>query len=287
MQRRNFLQTASFLAVGAMLPTNSSGCQNQQQLDQIGIQLYTVRDAMQRDADETLRRVAEVGYDYVEGAKYAQGLLYGQSARSFKALLEKYGLRMPSGHVSYEDIQTDPDRIVEAAKEVGQEYLVIPYLAEEQRTKEGYQALADLLNTFGEQCNRYGIQLAYHNHDFEFNRMIAGSRPFDFLLAETDPDLVKYELDLYWVTRAGSKYQKYFDEYPGRFPLWHVKDMDDTVEKYFAAVGEGVMDWPAIFAQQELAGMQYFFVEQDHMRPGKKPFDEIRSSYTYLESMRF
>lgn len=287
MNRRNFLQTSSYLAVGTLLPARASGCSKKQKLNQIGLQLYTVRDAMLRDNVETIRKVAALGYAYVEGAGYNNGELYGRTPKNFKTILDKYGLSMPSGHVKWNFMKDEPERAVVACREVGQKYIVIPFWPEEKRNAAGYAELIEILNNAGEVCRKYGLQLAYHNHDFEFNKMVAGRRPMDMLLEEVDPDLVKFELDLYWITRAGSDYQKYFSEHAGRFPLWHVKDMDDTPEKYFAAVGDGVIEWPTVFGQQQLSGMEYFFVEQDHMRPGILPFDEIEKSYDYLEDMRF
>nr|WP_026211412.1 sugar phosphate isomerase/epimerase [Lewinella cohaerens] len=287
MQRRKFLQTTSYLAVGTLLPAKAVGCSKKESLENIGLQLYTIRDAMQRDDNETLRRVAAIGYDYVEGAGYRDGKLYGHSPQTFLAMLKNYGLQMPSGHVSWEAMKEAPEKAAATCKEAGQSFLVIPWWPEDKRNAEGYAELIDILNTSGEVCKRYGLQLAYHNHDFEFNKMVAGSRPINLLLAEVDPDLVQFEMDLYWVTRAGSDYQEYFRKHAGRFPLWHVKDMDNTPEKFFAAVGEGVIDWPAIFSKEQQAGMQYFFVEQDRTVPGKDPFDEITISHKYLEGMRY
>lgn len=287
MQRRTFLQTSGYLAVGAVLPAKAAGCSRKKELENIGLQLYTIRDAMQRDAVEALRQVAEIGYDYVEGAGYNDGKLYGKSPQSFRALLDSYGLSMPSGHVSWEAMRDDPGRAAATCKEAGQSYVVIPYWPEEKRTAEGYAELVEILNNGGDVCQQYGLKLAYHNHDFEFDRMVAGRRPMDMLLAEVNPETVQFELDLYWITRAGSDYQKYFAEHSGRFPLWHVKDMDDTAEKFFAAVGQGVIDWPEVFSRENQSGMRYFFVEQDQMRPGKMPMDEIAISHTYLEEMRY
>ncbi len=287
MQRRKFLQTSSYLAVGALLPAKAAGCNNKQQLDAIGLQLYTIREEMQRDANEAIRKVAAIGYEYVEGAGYNDGKLYDRGPKAFRALLEDNNLQMPSGHVSWEAMQADPERAAATCREAGQSYVVIPYWPEEKRTAEGYGELVDILNRGGEICQNYGLQLAYHNHDFEFNKMVASRRPMDILLAEVDPNLVHFELDLYWITRAGSDYQKYFAEHSGRFPLWHVKDMDDTPEKFFAAVGQGVIDWPEVFKRENEAGMRYFFVEQDHMRPGKQPMDEITISHTYLDKMSY
>lgn len=287
MRRRTFLQTSGYLAVGALLPAKAAGCNRKQQLESIGLQLYTIREEMQRDSQEALRRVAAIGYEYVEGAGYNDGKLYGKSPKVFKALLESYDLKMPSGHVGWEAMKDDPERAAATFREAGQSYAVIPYWPEEKRTAEGYGELVEILNNSAKVFANYGLKVAYHNHDFEFNKMVAGRRPMDMLLAEVDPETVHFELDLYWITRAGSDYQKYFGEHAGRFPLWHVKDMDDTPEKFFAAVGEGVIDWPEVFQREDQSGMQFFFVEQDHMRPGKQPMDEIAISHEYLEKMQY
>lgn len=287
MQRRQFLQTSGYLAVGSMLATRPGGCNRPEELDAIGLQLYTIRDAMQRSPDDTLRRVAEIGYNYVEGAGYSLSAVYGKSAKAFKATLDEYGLTMPSGHVSLDIMKENPKKAAAEAKMMGQSFVVIPWIAEDMRNIRGYEELADVLNTAGEVCKTYGLQMAYHNHDFEFNTMIAAQKPYDYLLENTEADLVKFELDLYWITRAGSDYQKYFAKHSGRFPLWHVKDMDNTPDKFFAAVGDGVIDWPSIFDAQEKAGMQHFFVEQDRTRPGKFPLEEIVVSYNYLDKLQY
>lgn len=287
MQRRTFLQTSGYLAVGTLLPMRAAGCDKKQSLESIGLQLYTVRDAMQRDAADTLRRVYQIGYRYVESAGYHNGLLYGQSAKVFRALLDHNELSMPSAHVGWEAMRDEPERAAAAFREAGASFVVVPWLAPEMRTAEGYAQLVGVLNTAGEVCKKYGLQLAYHNHDFEFNTMVASQRPMDFILQETDADNVKIELDLYWITRAGSDYRQYFRNHPGRFPLWHVKDMDNTPERFFATVGAGTLDWPAIFQQQEVSGMRYFFVEQDAVAPGLDPMTEIVKSFDYLKQLTF
>lgn len=287
MQRRKFLQTTSYLAVGTLLPTKAAGCSKKKSLENIGLQLYSVRDAMQRDDAATLRKVAAIGYDYVEGAGYFDGMMYQRTPGNFKDLLDLNGLQMHSSHVGWEAMRDAPQKAIAACKAVGASYLVIPWWPEEKRDVAGYQELVELLNSSGKLCQDYGLQLAYHNHDFEFNRLVAGSRPINILLNEVDPDLVKFELDFYWVTRAGIDYKDFLKQHSGRFPLWHVKDMDDTADKFFAAVGEGVIDWPAVFRREEQAGMEYFFVEQDRTVPGKNPFDEVAISYKYLDAMEY
>ncbi len=287
MQRRTFLQTSGYLAVGTLLPMRAAGCEKKQTLETVGLQLYTVRDAMQRDAADTLRRVHEIGYHYVESAGYNNGQLYGQSAKVFKALMDENELTMPSAHVGWEAMRDDPERAAATFSEAGAEFVVVPWLGEDMRNAAGYAKLVGVLNVAGPICKKYGLQLAYHNHDFEFDTLVANQKPMDFILQETDADTVKIELDLYWITRAGSDYQAYFRQHPGRFPLWHVKDMDNTPDRFFSAVGSGTLDWPTIFQQQDTAGMRYFFVEQDAVKSGLNPMDEIAKSFAYLDKLKY
>ncbi|MCB0635329.1 MAG: sugar phosphate isomerase/epimerase [Lewinella sp.] len=287
MHRRSFLQAAGILAVGTVAPLKTSGCGNHQRVKSIGIQLYTIRDIMNRDPDEGLALVASLGYDYVEGAGYEAGSMYKLSPWAFKGLLSKYNLTMPSGHFSWEWMYNDIDRVVETAVTLEHAYVVLPYWPEDKRTPEGYDMLLGILKTAGRACQREGLQFAYHHHAFEFDPLPDGKIPFDMILAETDPDLVKIELDHYWLAKAGKDYAAYFRQYPGRFPLWHVKDMDNTPEQFFAAVGNGVLDWPAIFRQSETAGLDYFFVEQDNTREHVLIEEQIASSFQYLRKMRF
>jgi len=164
--------------------------------------------------------------------------------------------------------------------------VVCPYLTEEERkTMDQYKRLFDLLNKTGEAAKKMGLQMAYHNHDFEFETL-DGKIPFDELLQHTDPDLVKIEMDLYWITRAGKDPIAYFKQYPGRFHLWHVKDMADTPAKEFAPVGTGTIDFKQLFQNAKLAGTKYFIVEQD-MHKNNQPIENISSSYNYLKNLRY
>jgi sugar phosphate isomerase/epimerase len=287
MHRRSFLQTAGILAVGTVAPLPTRGCGNNKRLKSIGIQLYTIREIMNRDPDEGLALVAELGYDYVEGAGYDAGTMYKLSPWAFKGLLAKYNLLMPSGHFGWEWMYNDVDRVVETALTLEQEYVVLPWWPEDKRTPAGYEMLMGILETMGRACEREGLQFVYHHHDFEFDPLPNGKVPFDMILTETDPGQVKIELDHYWMAKAGQDYASYFRGHPGRFPLWHVKDMDDTPEQFFAAVGDGVLDWPAIFSQAEAAGLEYFFVEQDRTREHLLVEEQIARSYQYLRKMSF
>ena len=259
----------------------------------IGLQLYTVRDAMQQDPDGTLAKVAQIGYNSVEGATYTgTEKFYGMDAKTFAGVLKQHNLIMPSSHYRLGQEKTngadtqgtmlhDWDRAVDDAAAVGVKYMVCAYLSEEERGDiDHYKQLAEQFNKAGERCKKANIQFCYHNHDFEFAEQNT-QLPYDVLLNNTDKDLVKMELDLYWVTKAGHDPIKLFNQHPGRFPLWHVKDMDNTSKHDFTEVGNGVIDFKKIFANADKAGLKYFFVEQDKC-PGS-PFDSITKSYNYIK----
>jgi sugar phosphate isomerase/epimerase len=258
----------------------------------IGLQLYTVRNAMQKDPAGTLRQVAAIGYNSVEAATYTGSqTFYGLDAAAFKKLLQENGLVIPSGHYRLGAEKTaspvkgtmlnEWQKAVDDAAAVGLKYMVCAYLSEAERgNADHYKALAGEFNKAGETCRKAGIQFCYHNHNFEFEAQ-GGMLPYDILLNDTDPDLVKMEMDLYWVTRAGHDPIELFKKHPGRFPLWHVKDMSNTPQKTFTEVGSGVIDFKQIFHHKDLAGMKYFFVEQD-ICPGS-PFDSITKSYNYIK----
>jgi sugar phosphate isomerase/epimerase len=260
----------------------------------IGLQLYTVRDLMGRDPVGTLQKVAQIGYNSVENATYtASELFYGMDAVAYKKLLSDNGLTANSGHYRLGEqmfhgiakkgtILHDWNRAVDDAAALGLKYMVCAYLSDQERGElDDYKNLADIFNKAGETCKKAGIQFCYHNHDFEFD-MQNGALPYDVLLNNTDKDMVKMEIDLYWVTKAGKDPLALFLKNPGRFPLWHIKDMSKDADKHFTEVGKGVIDFRTIFQQKDLAGMKYFFVEQDSC-PGS-PLDSISESIKYIKA---
>lgn len=287
--RRDFLASAALLSAGLMVSPSLLAAPSKRY---IGLQLYTVRAAMEKDPAGTLAQLAKIGYNSVEGATYTGSQkFYGMAPKDFAALLQKNGMIMPSSHyrLGEEQLNGAPvkgtmlhewDRAVDDAAAAGVQYMVCAYLAEAERGGlDHYKYVADQLNKAGERCQKAGIQLCYHNHDFEFVAQ-DGQLPFDLLLA-TDKKLVKMELDLYWATKAGKDPVALFQQHPGRFPLWHVKDMDKTEKKFFTEVGNGSIDFKKIFAQAKVAGMEYFFVEQD-ATPGS-PFDSVTQSMAYIK----
>jgi sugar phosphate isomerase/epimerase len=291
--RRSFLKTttlysAGILAAPAIPSFLAAGSAT------IGLQLYTVRDAMTADPNGTLAKVAQIGYNSLEGATYTgTEKFYGMDPKTFAGVLKTNNLVMRSCHYRLgEDGMglTDPnkgtvlhnwDKAVEDAHALGIQYMVCAWLSPKERLGlDHYKKMAADFNVAGEKCKKAGIQFCYHNHDFEFDAQ-NGKFPYDVLLDDTDHNLVKMEMDLYWVSKAGHDPIKLFNQHPGRFPLWHLKDMDNTAAHAFTEVGNGTIDFKKIFASKEKSGMKYFFVEQDKC-PGS-PFDSITQSITYIK----
>ncbi|WP_299596886.1 sugar phosphate isomerase/epimerase [uncultured Microbulbifer sp.] len=243
------------------------------QPDLNGVQLYTLRNQMEESVGTTLAKVAEAGYQTVELAGF-----YGHSAAEVQQLLQRNGLRAPASHFPLEQMESDFPSVVAEAKALGSEYVVLAWLDESRRTAEDYHRLAQNLNDWGRQCREAGLRLAYHNHDFEFEQT-GGFVPYQQLLDNTDPALVFFEMDVYWMHKAGQDPLAYFERHPGRFPLWHLKDA--TSEGAMADVGRGVIDFPALLAHAEKAGLEYGFVERDD---AAAPYDSIQRSLRTVNS---
>jgi len=289
--RRSFIQSTSAFTAAVIL--SPSLLEDFRKKSYIGLQLYTVRDAMQKDAAGTLAKVAAIGYNSVEAATYTgTEKFYGLGAKDFAALLKQNGLIVPSSHYRLGEEKTNGmeskgtmlhewDKAVDDAAEAGIKYMVCAYLSvDERKGLDHYKYVAEQLNKAGERCKKSGIQLCYHNHDFEFEKQ-NGEYPYDVMLNNTDKDLVKFEMDIYWVVKANQDPVELIRKHPGRFPLWHVKDMDNTPQRAFTEVGNGIIDFKKIFTQSKKAGMKYFFVEQDKC-PGS-PFDSITQSISFIK----
>lgn len=286
--RRSFIKSTSLLSAGAMLSPSIFEYEKKY----IGLQLYTVREAMQSDPEGTLAKVAQIGYNSLEGATYTgTEKFYGLEPAAFAKLLKQNNLIMPSSHFKLGEekingetvkgtILSDWQKAVDDAATVGLKYMTLSSLAPAERGGlDHFKIVAEHLNKAGETCKKSGIQLCYHNHNYEFVEQ-DGQLPYNILLS-TNKDSVKMEIDLYWVTKAGKDPIALFNEHPGRFPLWHVKDMDNTPEHYFTEIGNGTIDFKKLFTQANKSGLKYFFVEQDKT-PGS-PFDSIIKSMTYIK----
>jgi sugar phosphate isomerase/epimerase len=273
MDRRSFLGTVT----AASLLAKRLSWAAERKIEKVGVQLYTVRDQMKQDFSGTIAKVAKIGYREVEFAGY-----FDQSPPAVKQVLSDNGLTAPSAHVPYAQLTTKLPEVIEAAKTIGHEYIVCPFIVEEMRSGEdNWKKIAAALDAAGAETQRAGIQLAYHNHNFEFVPT-EGKLPYDILLGNSDPTLVKMEMDLYWITKAGQDPMKYWNLYPGRFPLVHVKGMDKAGN--FTEVGHDVIDWKNLFSHSEKAGIKHYFVEQDK---SNDPFASIQKSFGYLRDLRF
>lgn len=285
MKRRTFLQTSSMAALGTLAFPNE--LLELKKVKKVGIQLYTLRDLMSKDAMGTLTKVAQIGYKNIESHGYRDGKVYGMTVAEFRKALDGLGLATQSSHLGLELLRSENwERALADANILGQKYVVCPFLPETARkTIDQYKELCTQLNKAGETAKKAGLQLAYHNHDFEF-QTVDGQIPFEVMLKECDANLVKIELDLFWAAKAGRDPITLFKNNPGRFHLWHVKDMANTAEKEFAPVGSGTIDFKKIFESIKASGMEYFFVEQDSHK-NKQPIENITSSYNYLKKLRY
>src|SRR5271163_4450426 len=297
MKRRTFIGT-SVAAAAAFAARPSWAAESSHQIKKVGLQLYTVRGVLKTDFDGTIAKVAATGYKEVEffGGEYG-----GHSPKEIRALLEKNGLASPSAHINYDVIENKWPEMLDAAHVMGNRFLVCPWIDEKQRNADGWKRAVELFNKAGEASQKAGIQFAYHNHSFEFAPVegLGGKLAYDYLLEETDPKLVKMEMDLCWISVAGKDPLTYFDKYPGRFPMVHVKDYvndPNSTSSYAGAtgsvafkgrladVGKGTIDFKRIFAASEIAGIKHYFVENDD---AKTPFEDVKISYDYLSGLRF
>ena len=258
-----------------------------------GLALYTVRDAMGEDAKATLKTVANIGYATIEAAGYKEGKYYNMSPKDFKAYLKELDLTPISTHQSSVTIDNAAVEMAHA-KEAGFKYFVVPIppmglfnydnATNTMSMTGGAENLANILDQLGKKADAAGLKLLYHNHDFEFKMDADGIVPIDYLLENCNPDLVNFQMDLFWVTKAGADPLAYFEKYPGRFKMWHVKDMDE--EGKFAPVGKGTIDFARILAEKEKSGMEYYMVEQDKTFT-MEPLEAIKVSHKGIQEIGF
>jgi len=272
MNRRGFVAGVLASGLGGVLPLRAQD--NGGSGLSPGLQLYTIRSLMQDDVPSALALVADVGYRHVEFAGY-----FGHPASELRLMLDDLGLAAPATHVSPADMAENLDAVVESALTMGHRYPVVYAIDPDSRaTLDDYYRAAEQFNAWGEACDRAGLRFAYHNHAFEFES-IDGQVPYDVLLEETDPALVDFELDLYWIRAGERSAVEYFERYPGRFTLWHIKDMDTGGR--MADVGDGVIDFASLFDCDD-SGVRYAFVEHDNP---PDPETTIRRSHLALAQM--
>lgn len=275
--RREFIRTTSGIALGTLaLPYLSYGVK----VKNVGIQLYTVKDAMLSDAKGTLKILSDIGYKELESARSEKGNYYGLAPKEVKAICKDLGMNMRSGHVH---IDENWEKSVAQAVEAGQEYLVCSSLPSNGQTVDNYKKVADTFNKAAEDCKKAGLKFGYHNHEYEFDE-VDGEVLYDILLENSDPKLVLMELDLGWVIVTGNDPVDYFKKYPGRFPLWHLKDMKKEHPES-TEFGKGQVDIKKMMQNAKSSGMKYFFVEQEEY--AEDPIKSIRHNFDYLKKLDY
>ncbi|TBO42400.1 sugar phosphate isomerase/epimerase family protein [Pedobacter kyonggii] len=294
--RRSFLQKVSFASAAAFLSPSLviTALAESAKVSKIGIGLFTLREQLTADVKATIEQVAKIGYSQVETyygypGKYEVKGFWGLEAKDFNTLLKANGLISPGGHYNVNEfLSSGDDKVlkshIETAATVGQKYFVIPALPTDIRangTLDDYKRMASKFNQAAELCQKSGLKLAYHNHNFEFKDKGNGATGYGILLAETDAKLVGFELDIFWAVNAGLNPVDMFKKNPGRYKMFHVKDMDKTDKAVFVEVGSGRIDFKRIFAASKLAGVDYIFTEQDIIM--KAPYESITESYNYIK----
>ena len=271
--RREFLKTSALaLAGSAILPKTIQDLA--QPVRHLGLQLYSVRDDMAKDAVATLKAVAEMGYREVEGYGYKDGKMFGMPFAEYLKVLKGNGLSMPSSHCNFsltdydEGTKSLTDRAkhaIDDAVSMGQKYIIFPWLTEAERSQ--VEKIVQLTRAGAEYAQKAGIRFAYHNHDFEYiKRGPDGRLLIEWLLQEIDPKILAMEMDMYWVCYAGYNPLDWFRLYPGRWELCHAKDLAATEKRETIEFGDGTIDFPGIFRQSKLAGLQHYIIELEHYR---------------------
>lgn len=276
MNRRKFLvQSSAFTAGMILIPSNTFASSMEQQY---GIQLYTFRDEMAKDALGTLEKIAAIGIKKIESARSGKGHYYGLSPKEMKAACDALGMKLTSGHVALDD---NFEKTMEEAVESGQEYLICSSMPSKGQTVDNYKKVAEAFNKAGESCKKLGLKFGYHNHEYEFESE-NGEVLFDILMDNTQADLVHMELDLGWVIVGGKDPLDYFKKYPGRFPLWHLKDMNMT-EKESTEFGKGGLNIQAMMRNQEASGVEHIFIEQEEYE--STPLESMKHNMTFLAKL--
>ena len=274
-----------------MLLLGAAGCKSAGAVDRksfgVGLQLYSIRDAMTADVPGTLKKVSDMGYINLELANYADGKFYGHTPKEFKKMVDDLGMVCFSSHSQVESANITMDKaklMAEAHAELGVKYCIKPWIEEPDRNVESYKKMIADCNEVGKIMKGVGIQFGYHNHNFEFLNTDGVVPYYDIFLKEMDADLITMELDLFWASKAGQNPVEMFNKYPGRFQLLHFKDMKTNQPPFFTvikddicSVGEGVIDFKKILAAKDIAGAKCIIVEDDNQGNGK-PFEGIETS---------
>ncbi|MBC7830340.1 MAG: sugar phosphate isomerase/epimerase [Chitinophagaceae bacterium] len=288
--RRNFIFQSTSLVSASLLASNGFS-NNPFAKYKMGLQLFTVREPLAKDVTGTIKKIASIGYEDCETYGYdpGQGKYYGLKASAFKQLLADNKMITTSGHYDFTKLFDKPtdemmryvDQCIEGAHALGQRYITWPWLDPAFRTLENFRLLTGKLNTIGERVNKAGLGFAYHNHDFEFLDH-GGENGYNIIMRETDPSLVKLQLDLYWVMHSSKlNPSELISRQPGRFVMWHIKDMD-KVNRDYSELGNGSIDFTVILPEASRSGLQYYYIEQGG-NFAKDPIQSVTDSAVYFK----
>lgn len=298
-KRRDFIKAGSNLAAGMLIipgiscNTNktsqsttdgSAPATTEKPIEQFGLQLYTLREDFPKDPKGVLRQVASYGYKQIESFEGPKGMFWGMSNKEFKSYLDELGMTIVASHCNW---MKDLDKKAAEASEIGMKYLIAPWIGP-QKTVDDYKKRAEEFNKAGEVCRSAGVKFAYHNHDYSFV-LTEGQYGQDVLMTNTDPSLVEYEMDIYWVVTAGQDPTIWLKKYPNRFTLSHVKDREKNAEmtnkNASVVVGTGSIDWPTVLKEAKKQGMEYFIVEQEKYE-GTTPLKAVEADAAYMKSLK-
>ena len=276
--RRNFLKNITLMS--GVLATSSLQAESLPAIGRkmkTGIQLWTLKDMVGADVAGTLSALSKIGYNSLEPYGF-DGSFYGHSAKDFRKMCDDLGMVITSTHSGI-TVENAP-MYAEKAAEAGLEYIVLPsFNGRPEKTLDDFKKVAHEMNLIGEITKKSGITFGYHNHNFEFHPM-EGKLPYDTLLAETDPDLVTFQMDIYWVVKGGQKPEEYFENHPGRFQLWHIKDMGNDGES--CIVGNGRIKFKELLKLSKKAGLKRIVYEQEQYSEGT-PIYCAEQSYKYIQ----
>lgn len=271
------------LIAGNLLPGCKTAFASRKTWNNFGLQLYTLRDVLPADPKGIITQVASFGYKEIESYEGPQGMFWGMKNTGFRQLLDDLGMRVVASHCN---VEKDFDRKVEEAAEIGIRYLICPWLGPQPKLDD-YKAAAERFNRYGETCKKHGLRFAYHNHDYSFVP-VEGQVPQDVLIQHTDKELVDFEMDIYWVVTAGQDPLAWFEKYPDRFRLCHIKDRKKAAEASdkdaSTTLGKGSIAFSSVLRSAASHGMKHFIVEQERY-DDTTPLDAVKDNAAYLKNL--
>lgn len=281
MNRKLFIENMGLLGASTLLPLTGYSMFERPKF-KMGLQLYTVNEYMNKDAIRTLKAAKSMGYQDFEtfGFNSEKDIFYGYKTSDFKKILDELQITASSGHFGFssflnksnDELKRFVDQCIKGAQEIDMKYITWPWIAPEQRTMDNFKIMSNKLNLIGEQVTNTGLGFAYHNHGFEFKEY-NGETGFDIILRETDPKLVKFQLDMYWIMHSTNTTPKeLIKNQPGRYVMWHLKDMD-KINKDYTELGNGSIDYKTILPDPIDSGLEFYYIEQG----GNYKYNPMRS----------